>query len=164
MHKAEERHESAKISHCKAKVSHVHTAHAQAEVLVCAKGGGGLLKERMALAALLWEAGIRTELVHSASPSQTAQYEYAGARHIHWLVTINAATFSTTDTVRVRFLPLPLCSTLPVTPNKWLTGDLKSPALHFHRTFAADLRRTPHSTFCLYTLSEEINPHSIQQL
>ncbi|KAK9906778.1 hypothetical protein WJX75_007809 [Coccomyxa subellipsoidea] len=76
----------------------------QAEVLVCAKGGGGLLKERMALAALLWEAGIRTELVHSASPSQTAQYEYAGARHIHWLVTINAATFSTTDTVRVKNL------------------------------------------------------------
>lgn len=77
----------------------------QAEVLVCAKGGGGLLKERMALAALLWEAGIRAELVHAAAPSQTAQYEYAGARNIHWLVTINAATFSTTDTVRVRAMP-----------------------------------------------------------
>lgn len=79
----------------------------QAEVLVCAKGGGGLLRERMALAARLWEAGIRAELVHSASPSQTAQYEYAGARAIPWLVTINAATFSTTDTVRVRSLPSP---------------------------------------------------------
>ncbi|CAL8462314.1 g1847 [Coccomyxa elongata] len=76
----------------------------QAEVLVCAKGGGGLLRERMALAARLWEAGIRAELVHSASPSQTAQYEYAGARAIPWLVTINAATFSTTDTVRVKNL------------------------------------------------------------
>ena len=36
----------------------------------------------MALAAALWEAGIRAELVHAAAPSQTAQYEYAGrARH-----------------------------------------------------------------------------------
>ncbi len=73
---------------------------------MCAKGGGGLLRERMALAARLWEAGIRAELVHSASPSQTAQYEYAGARAIPWLVTINAATFSTTDTVRVRLILL----------------------------------------------------------
>ena len=74
---------------------------AQAEVLVCAKGGGGLLKERKALAATLWEAGIKTELVHAAAPSQTFQYEWAAARNIHWLVTINAVTFSTTDTVQV---------------------------------------------------------------
>ena len=73
----------------------------QAEVLVCAKGGGGLLKERKALAALLWEAGIKAELVHAAAPSQTFQYEWAAARNIHWLVIINAVTFSTTDTVQV---------------------------------------------------------------
>ncbi len=74
---------------------------AQAEVLVCAKGGGGLLKERKALAAMLWEAGVKAELVHAAAPSQTFQYEWAAARSIHWLVTINAVTFSTTDTVQV---------------------------------------------------------------
>ncbi len=68
---------------------------------MCAKGGGGLLKERKALAAMLWEAGIKTELVHAAAPSQTFQYEWAAARSIHWLVTINAVTFSTTDTVQV---------------------------------------------------------------
>lgn len=71
-------------------------------MLVCAKGGGGLLKERKALAALLWEAGIKAELVHAAAPSQTFQYEWAAARNIHWLVTIHAVTFSTTDTVQVR--------------------------------------------------------------
>ena len=69
---------------------------------MCAKGGGGLLKERKALAALLWEAGIKAELVHAAAPSQTFQYEWAAARNIHWLVTIHAVTFSTTDTVQVR--------------------------------------------------------------
>lgn len=69
---------------------------------MCARGGGGLLRERMALAALLWEAGVRAELVHAAAPSQTAQYEYAGARAIPWLATLNAATFSTAGTVRVR--------------------------------------------------------------
>lgn len=74
---------------------------------MCAKGGGGLLKERKALAAMLWEAGIKTELVHAAAPSQTFQYEWAAARNIHWLVTINAVTFSTTDTVQVeRTLPM----------------------------------------------------------
>ena len=78
----------------------------QAEVLVCSKGGGGMLQERMALAALLWEAGIRAELVHEAAPSQTAQYEYAGARGIPWLATIHAATYEATDTVRVRCMPL----------------------------------------------------------
>ena len=68
---------------------------------MCAKGGGGLLKERKALAALLWEAGIKAELVHAAAPSQTFQYEWAAARNIHWLVTIHAVIFSTTDTVQV---------------------------------------------------------------
>ena len=29
------------------------------DVLICAKGGGGLLRERMKLAAQLWEAGIK---------------------------------------------------------------------------------------------------------
>ena len=81
----------------------------QAEVLVCARGGGGLLKERKALAAMLWVAGIKTELVHAAAPSQTFQYEWAAARSIHWLVTINAVTFSTTDTVQVD----PHCPRMP---------------------------------------------------
>jgi translation initiation factor 2-alpha kinase 4 len=82
-------------------------------VLVCSKGGGGMLPERMALAALLWEAGVRAELVHAAAPSQTAQYEYAGARGIPWLATIHAATYSSTDTVRVGSL-LPILFLKPL--------------------------------------------------
>lgn len=78
-------------------------AHAQADVLVCAKGGGGLLKERMALVADLWGAGLRAELMQQAAPSLTAQYDYAHARHIPWLLIIQAATLSAADTVKVGY-------------------------------------------------------------
>jgi len=78
---------------------------------VCARGGGGLLRERMALAAALWAAGIRTELLPAAAPSSTAQYEYARAAGIPWMVTLNAATFSAADTVVVS-------SVLEIAPNK----------------------------------------------
>lgn len=37
--------------------------------MVCARGGGGLLRERMALVAALWAAGIRAELLPAAAPS-----------------------------------------------------------------------------------------------
>ena len=39
----------------------------QAEVLVCARGGGGLLRERMALASQLWAAGLKAEFLPQAS-------------------------------------------------------------------------------------------------
>lgn len=80
----------------------------QADVLVCAKGGGGLLKERMALVADLWGAGLRAEMMQQAAPSLTAQYEYAHVRHIPWLLIIHGATLSTADTVKV----WPLCPLL----------------------------------------------------
>lgn len=70
-------------------------------MLVCAKGGGGLLKERMALVADLWAAGIRAEMLQQAAPSLTAQYEYAHSRHIPWLLIIHGATLSAADTVKV---------------------------------------------------------------
>ncbi len=35
----------------------------QADVLVASRGGGGLLKERMALARSLWDAGISAEML-----------------------------------------------------------------------------------------------------
>ena len=34
----------------------------QADVLVCARGGGGLLRDRMALVSQLWSAGIKAEV------------------------------------------------------------------------------------------------------
>ncbi|KAL0052345.1 hypothetical protein WJX82_000639 [Trebouxia sp. C0006] len=76
----------------------------QADVLVCAKGGGGLLKERMALVADLWGAGLRAEMMQQAAPSLTAQYEYAHLRHIPWLLIIHGATLSAADTVKVKHL------------------------------------------------------------
>ncbi|KAK9831407.1 hypothetical protein WJX81_002476 [Elliptochloris bilobata] len=76
----------------------------QAEVLVCARGGGGLLRERMALAARLWEAGVRAELLPAAAPSLTAQYEYAHVRGIAWLAILAADTLHAADTVRVKSL------------------------------------------------------------
>lgn len=65
----------------------------QADALVCSRGGGGLLRERMALARTLWEAGIAAELLPQAAPSLTDQYEYAQSRGIPWLVIIHASTF-----------------------------------------------------------------------
>lgn len=81
----------------------------QADVMVCAKGGGGLLKERMALVADLWAAGLRAEMLQQAAPSLTAQYEYAHARHIPCLLIIQGPTLSPADTVKVRpcLLPTP---------------------------------------------------------
>jgi eukaryotic translation initiation factor 2-alpha kinase 4 len=68
---------------------------------VCARGGGGLLRERMALVAALWGAGLAAELLPAAAPSATAQYEYARAAGIAWMVTLQAATLSSSDTVVV---------------------------------------------------------------
>ena len=69
---------------------------------MCAKGGGGLLRERMALAARLWDAGVRAELLPAAAPSLTAQYDYARSRGIAWLAILAADTLHAADTVRVR--------------------------------------------------------------
>ncbi|PSC69649.1 putative serine threonine-kinase GCN2 isoform B [Micractinium conductrix] len=74
----------------------------QADVLVCSRGGGGLLRERMALARSLWDAGLAAELLPQAAPSLTAQYEYAQSRGIPWLVIIHSSTFEAADTVRVK--------------------------------------------------------------
>ena len=72
----------------------------QADVLVCAKSGG-LLQERMRLVADLWAAGIRAEMMMSAAPSLTDQYEHANGRHIPWLVIMEASKLSASDTVKV---------------------------------------------------------------
>ena len=63
----------------------------QADVLVCSRGGGGLLRERMQLVRSLWDAGVAAEMLHAAAPSLTDQYEYANSRGIPWLVIIQAS-------------------------------------------------------------------------
>lgn len=68
---------------------------------MCSRGGGGMLKERMALARELWTAGVRAQFLQAASPSLTAHYEFANAHRIPWLAVIERNTFSAADTVKV---------------------------------------------------------------
>lgn len=68
---------------------------------MCARGGGGLLRERMALISALWAVGIAAELLPAAAPSAQSQYEYARAAGITWMVTLQAATLLSSDTVVV---------------------------------------------------------------
>nr|GEX49592.1 eIF-2-alpha kinase GCN2 isoform X1 [Tanacetum cinerariifolium]GEX51228.1 eIF-2-alpha kinase GCN2 isoform X1 [Tanacetum cinerariifolium] len=46
-------------------------------VLVCSRGGGGLLEKRMELVSELWEDDIKAEFVPVVDPSPKEQYDYA---------------------------------------------------------------------------------------
>ncbi|KAH9310730.1 hypothetical protein KI387_025765, partial [Taxus chinensis] len=74
-------------------------------VLVCSRGGGGLLKERMEVVAELWDANIKAEFVCTPAPSLTEQYEYAHEHGIKWLVIITE-DLSHTGSVKVRHIEL----------------------------------------------------------
>ena len=74
----------------------------QADVLVCSRGGGGMLAERMELLRELWEADVAAEMLPQAAPSLTEQYEYAHARGIPWLAIINGASFAGGQTCLAR--------------------------------------------------------------
>ncbi|CAL1404688.1 unnamed protein product [Linum trigynum] len=74
---------------------------ASTSVLVCSRGGGGLLVERMKLVAKLWENNIKAEFVPTPDPSLTEQYEYANEHDIRCLVIISQTGF-----VKVRHLEL----------------------------------------------------------
>ncbi|KQJ83323.1 eIF-2-alpha kinase GCN2 isoform X2 [Brachypodium distachyon] len=69
-------------------------------VLVCSKGGGGLLNERMELVAELWEANIKAQFVPLEDPSLQEQYEYASDHDIKCLVFITEAGLSQTDLMK----------------------------------------------------------------
>ncbi|XP_024461307.2 eIF-2-alpha kinase GCN2 isoform X3 [Populus trichocarpa] len=75
-------------------------------VLVCSRGGGGLLVERMELVSELWEGNIKAEFVPQPDPSLTEQYEYASEHDIRCLVIITDAGVSRTDVVKVRHIEL----------------------------------------------------------
>lgn len=72
-------------------------------ILICSKGGGGLLVERMELAAELWSSSINAEFVPSSDPSLTEQYEYANEHDIKCLVILTDSVVSQ-DSVKVRHL------------------------------------------------------------
>ncbi|CAK7322614.1 unnamed protein product [Dovyalis caffra] len=75
-------------------------------VLVCSRGGGGLLVERMELVAELWEENIKAEFVPLPDPSLTEQYEYASEHDIRCLVIVTDAGVSQTGVVKVRHIEL----------------------------------------------------------
>ncbi|KAI0496268.1 hypothetical protein KFK09_022582 [Dendrobium nobile] len=75
-------------------------------VLVCSKGGGGLLLERMELVAELWQASMKAEFVLLEDPSLTEQYEYAAEHDIKFLVIITEAGLTQTGLIKVRHLEL----------------------------------------------------------
>ncbi|XP_057781604.1 eIF-2-alpha kinase GCN2 isoform X2 [Salvia miltiorrhiza] len=75
-------------------------------ILVCSRGGGGLLFERMELVAELWEENIRAEFVPLRDPSLTEQYEYASEHDIKCLVVITDSGVSQKGSVQVRHLEL----------------------------------------------------------
>ncbi|MQL83030.1 hypothetical protein Taro_015514 [Colocasia esculenta] len=68
--------------------------------LICSKGGGGMLEERMELAAELWQANMKAEFVPLSDPSLTLQYEYAYEHDIKCLLII-ASGFAQTGSVKV---------------------------------------------------------------
>ncbi|XAR48711.1 Non-specific serine/threonine protein kinase [Bertholletia excelsa] len=63
-------------------------------ILVCSRGGGGLLEERMELVAELWAENIKAEFVPSSDPSLTEQFEYANEHDIKCLVIITDTALS----------------------------------------------------------------------
>uniref|UniRef100_J3LZ61 non-specific serine/threonine protein kinase n=1 Tax=Oryza brachyantha TaxID=4533 RepID=J3LZ61_ORYBR len=73
-------------------------------VLVCSRGGGGLLNERMELVVELWEANIKAQFVPQEDPSLQEQYEYANDHDIKCLVFITEAGVSQTELVKVRHM------------------------------------------------------------
>lgn len=71
------------------------------KVLVCSRGGGGLLRERMQVAAELWAGNLHAQFLAAAAPSLTEQYEYAHEHGIKWLVIITEEKLSAADSVKV---------------------------------------------------------------
>lgn len=75
-------------------------------VLVCSRGGGGLLEKRMELVAELWEDDIKAEFVPILDPSLTEQYEYASEHDIKCLIIISDTGVSQKGSVKIRHLEL----------------------------------------------------------
>ncbi|KAK9059086.1 hypothetical protein SSX86_021705 [Deinandra increscens subsp. villosa] len=75
-------------------------------VLVCSRGGGGLLEKRMELVAELWEDDIKAEFVPNLDPSLTEQYEYANEHDIKCLIILSDTGVSQKGCVKIRHLEL----------------------------------------------------------
>ncbi|XP_078447574.1 protein kinase family protein isoform X2 [Wolffia australiana] len=74
-------------------------------ILVCSRGGGGMLEERMELVAELWQANLKAEFVLLQDPSLTLQYEYAYEHDFKCLIIITPDSLQT-GYVKFRHLEL----------------------------------------------------------
>jgi translation initiation factor 2-alpha kinase 4 len=75
------------------------SSSAALDVLVAARGGGGMLRARLELTSALWAAGVRAETLPHAAPSLTEQFAHATRRAARWLLIISDAAV-----VRVKHL------------------------------------------------------------
>nr|CAD1836991.1 unnamed protein product [Ananas comosus var. bracteatus] len=91
--------------HCSVDIRPPRIEHS-ISVLVCSRGSGGLLLERMEFVAELWQANIKAEFVPQPDPSLKEQYEYASDHDIKCLIIITEASLSQTDMVKFRHLEL----------------------------------------------------------
>lgn len=57
-----------------------------ADVLVAARGGGGMIKQRMRVVQMLWQGGISAETMHAIDPSLMEQFTHAKARNMRCIV------------------------------------------------------------------------------
>ncbi|KAI3756674.1 hypothetical protein L1987_56496 [Smallanthus sonchifolius] len=94
------------IQHSSVDISRPFRNDSSRSVLVCSRGGGGLLEKRMELVAELWEDDIKAEFVPNLDPSLTEQYEYANEHDIKWLIIISDTGDSQKGSVKIRHLEL----------------------------------------------------------
>lgn len=74
------------------------------DVVVCVRGGDGMLALRMQLLASLWAAGIAAEQLPRETPSLTEQYEFAHAAGARWLVVLDERSRGPGGVARVKCL------------------------------------------------------------
>ncbi|KAI3804430.1 hypothetical protein L1987_25968 [Smallanthus sonchifolius] len=94
------------IQHSSVDISRPFRNDSSKSVLVCSRGGGGLLEKRMELVAELWEDDIKAEFVPNLDPSLTEQYEYANEHDIKCLIIISDTGDSQKGSVKIRHLEL----------------------------------------------------------
>lgn len=74
----------------------------QAEVLVCSRGGGSkMVQQRVELARVLRQEGLKCELLPLTSPSVEDQISAARLKGIKWLVYLDPDSLSSGNKVRV---------------------------------------------------------------
>jgi histidyl-tRNA synthetase len=127
------------------------------DVLVAARGGGGLLAERLALTAELWRAGVRAETLPQPAPSLTQQYEAASARsarlmliahpggsirvkHLRSALAGKEEDCATSEVVR---LVVALLQAVPGEPQSAESGGVQAPTEHQGRRDRASSRKPP---------------------